>query len=516
MPVVPNLHYDNPQFGQWAKDLGTVVFGNPDASAERDLRVAQAWQAQSLGDKAQNEAARGAASLKAAQGYGNAFASLAATPEDVDFASYQRRVGPALGTIALAAGGNADQVADMTRKLWAARLITSATRPEKFAGNQMLGTATTDNFAADPGMVTEAQQADFKKTKYTADTKADADRYGARQQAGATVEAARIGHPKGRLDVDPEHDVYLTEDDPLYAKYGPVIHGQKRAAADKQPIAITDDVAKAIEFDMARGYPGAVQEPQGKKPGFIHPSFWLTIPADKRQAAKIASQKAYQEGRTIGEAAAAGQRALGFKLGTPFKPQTTWWKGDVKENQPGTMGDEKTTMQLPGSSGAKTEASDAQPGFNRAAFDKAVAESAAAPAPQAAPAAAEPAPQVSLAPMTSDAVTPSPLTALFNLTPDSSATLAPPPQAHTLDPNAAPVASVIPPPPGPIVPPVASPVVQVFKPTTTNDTPTERVTARPFNYPPGAADMLRRNPNLAGAFDAKYGPGAAHRVLGGR
>lgn len=36
------------------------------------------------------------------------------------------------------------------------------------------------------------------------------------------------------------------------------------------------------------------------------------------------------------------------------------------------------------------------------------------------------------------------------------------------------------------------------------------------NIPQGAIDMLRKNPSLRGAFDQKYGAGAAARVLGGR
>ena len=34
------------------------------------------------------------------------------------------------------------------------------------------------------------------------------------------------------------------------------------------------------------------------------------------------------------------------------------------------------------------------------------------------------------------------------------------------------------------------------------------------SVPPGAIDMLRKDPSLAAQFDAKYGPGTAKQILG--
>jgi hypothetical protein len=50
----------------------------------------------------------------------------------------------------------------------------------------------------------------------------------------------------------------------------------------------------------------------------------------------------------------------------------------------------------------------------------------------------------------------------------------------------------------------------------TVEEPPARVPEAPATPPQAAIDLLRANPNMRGAFDAKYGAGAAARVLGGR
>lgn len=351
MPVVSNGLYSNPDMGSIVSNLGTAIWGSPEARMKRDYYNAESEDAraragkvseQTRGLKIQNDALADVGPI------GSVF--MRATGETPD--AFRVRVAPMLGRILQAGGGNASELAsglntvlgsiyalgnddDMRRSL----VIGGKMPTDKFAGTAQ----RADDVAA------RDADALYRKDTKVADIKAGADRDVAtinNNGALARVYAAPIVAKRGE-------DTYLAADDPRRRSIGTdgVVHGAPtvdsvRADAGQKILDLAPDQAPgsnlANVFSGGAGYKGTMAKPAavtGKAlddavlagarmvPGAttqnggkyaLVPEFEQTLGADKVAAARNAAATTYAQTRDVQKAGQAYLGALGIQPGDSF------------------------------------------------------------------------------------------------------------------------------------------------------------------------------------------------------
>ena len=351
MPVVSNGLYSNPDMGSIVSNLGTAIWGSPEARMKRDYYDAESQAARSRAGKSDAETQGIILKNNAVQqlpSIAGAFAPLPGETAD----QHAARIGNSLGILLQAGGGNASELAsglntglgsiyalgnddDMRRSL----VIGGKMPTDKFAGTAQ----RADDVAA------RDADALYRKDTKVADIKAGADLGVQRLRNEGEIAKVHAGPVVAKRG----EDVYLAPDDPRRASIGKdgVVHGAPtvdsvRADAGQRILDLPDGQAPgsnlANVFSGGAGYKGTMAKPAavtGKAlddavlagarmvPGAttqnggkyaLVPEFEQTLGADKVAAARNAAATTYAQTRDVQKAGQAYLGALGIQPGDSF------------------------------------------------------------------------------------------------------------------------------------------------------------------------------------------------------
>lgn len=247
MPVVSNGLYSHPDMGAIVSNLGTAIWGNPEARMKRDYYDAQSAEARARAGKADEETNGLRIKNGAYADLPSIAAAFAPLPNETA-EQHAARIAPVLGRLAQAGGGNASEMAngfntglgtvfslgnddDMRRSL---------VMGGKIPGKDFAGTAQR----ADEVQARDA--ADERKTKYGV---ANIEQSGATARENIQENGRNNRFYGGPLNVTRGTDVYIAPNDPRYGKVGGkdgVIHGAPtldslRADAGRQILDLPAD-----------------------------------------------------------------------------------------------------------------------------------------------------------------------------------------------------------------------------------------------------------------------------------
>lgn len=353
MPVVSNGLYSNPEVGSIVSNLGTAIWGSPEARMKRDYYNAESDAARARAGKSDAETQGIVIKNNAVQqlpSIAGAFAPLPGETAD----QHAARIGQSLGVLLQAGGGNASELAsglntglgsiyalgnddDMRRSL----VIGGKMPTDKFAG-------TAERADAVAGRDADAA---YRKDTKVANIKAGADRDVAtinNNGALARVYAAPVVAKRGE-------DTYLSADDPRRASIGKdgVVHGAPtvdsiRADAGQRILDLPDGRTpssnlanvfsggagykgptggtkpatvngKALDDAImagARMVPGATTQNGGKYA--LVPEFEASFAPEKVSAARNAAADTFAQTRDVQKAGQAYLDTLGVTQGQTF------------------------------------------------------------------------------------------------------------------------------------------------------------------------------------------------------
>jgi len=352
MPVVSNGLYSNPDMGSIVSNLGTAIWGSPEARMKRDYYDAESQAARSRTNKTDEET-RGLSLKNGAYAdlpnIATAFAPLPGETAD----QHAARIIPFIGRIVQAGGGNAQELMNG---------INAGIRGAFAQGNEddVRRSMAMDGKTPGKDFALTAQRADdianrdadalYRKDTKVADIKAGADLGVQRLRNEGEIAKVHAGPVVAKRG----EDVYLAPDDPRRAFIGTdgVVHGAPtldgvRADAGQKIADLPDGQAPSSNlanvFSGGAGYKGAT----GGKPAAVNgknlddavlagarmvpgatvqagskyalaPEFEASFAPEKVTAARNAAADAYAKTRDVQKAGQAYLNTLGVTQGQTF------------------------------------------------------------------------------------------------------------------------------------------------------------------------------------------------------
>lgn len=229
MPIVPNTYYQNPGIGQIVSNIGTALFGDPEARAKRDVYGAQVQNYRAEADKYRADTSKVQAEtrplLTRADQYDAMPATLASvfayvpgeTPE-----AHSARIAPFIGKMLQAGGGNSAEMGNGLQDLFSTALAADGTDQGGRTGLIIGGHTPGKDFA---GTAVRADQiesqnaAEDRKTKYGV---ANIDQAGATTRTGMTIAGENNRFFNAPINAGEGNTIYLAPTDPRYGKVGGV------------------------------------------------------------------------------------------------------------------------------------------------------------------------------------------------------------------------------------------------------------------------------------------------------